>query len=174
MCQLRRGLRPEARVAGEAAHDGRLERLRYRGLDVPERDDQTLPLFRRDLRQRSELEWGAAREKLVQHRSERVEVRGRRHLLTGGLLRREIGGRPQDGAELGQPRGLGCPGNAEVRDLEHTVVAEQEVGRLDVSVHEPRVVRVLKAGAGLERQRLLPRPRGVSRRLPAFVPRRTP
>jgi hypothetical protein len=59
-------------------------------------------------------------------------------------LRREIGGRPQDAAGHGDLRHLGGRGDAEVRELGHAVLAQQDVARLDVAVQDPLVVRVVE------------------------------
>ena len=45
------------------------------------------------------------------------------------------------------------PGDSEVGDLQHVVVADEQVRGLDVAMDEPGRVRVLQAGARLERER---------------------
>jgi hypothetical protein len=69
------------------------------------------------------------------------------------LLGRDIGSGAEHGADLRQPGALGCACDAEVRDLQHAVVANEEVGRLDVAVDETRVVRMLEARARLHTKR---------------------
>ena len=73
----------------------------HRGLEVPHRNDRTLALLCCHLRKGSELERGSAGEKLVQHGSERIHVCGGGHLFAGGLLRGEVGSRPENGPVLG-------------------------------------------------------------------------
>ena len=92
-----------------------------------------------------------AGDRLHQHEGERVDV----GLAGEGLALRLLGRRVAGGAEHRAlrfgPRRLGQrPGQAEVGDAEPALLAEEEVGRLDVAVHEAPAVRVLEGPGGLE------------------------
>ena len=104
------------------------------------------------------LERWPAREHLIGDDAERVQVRPVVDRVAGGLLRREIGGRPERRPELGE-RGRACAvtaggavavarganrlGDAEVGDHGAAFGAEDVAG-LDVAVHHAMPVRVRK------------------------------
>jgi len=92
----------------------------------------------------------SAREQLVEHGAERVDVGRGGHVLAEGLLRGEVGRGAQNGADLSECGRLRRTRDPEVGDLERAVAPQQEVLRLHVAVDEPRLVRVLEPVAGLE------------------------
>src|SRR5204863_5445321 len=109
-------------------------------------------LLRGEVGDRVESVRRATGQQLVENRAERIEVRRCGRVLPGDLLGREVRRGAEDRAHLRVPRGLGGARDAEVGDLQYVVVAQQEIARLDVSVHESAVVRVLQTRARLETQ----------------------
>ena len=93
-----------------------------------------------------------SRQQRVQHRPEAVHVGGRGHrsLLSRRLLGRHVAGRPDDLSGLGQTgfAGLGLcsrqtPGKAKVGDVGLAVPVKQYVRRLQVTVQDAALVRVM-------------------------------
>ena len=92
---------------------------------------------------------------------EDVEHRGPQRPHVGGLvatgtardLGREVRRRPGDHAGLGEGRIRGDPGDAEVGELHLPGPVDQDVGRLDVAVHDPRGVCGGQGVGGLHEQR---------------------
>ncbi len=87
------------------------------------------------------------RETFVGDASERVHI-GSGRGVTGGVdeLRREVLGCPEQLARLGQQgQGLAL-GETEIREQSLSVIGEQDVGRLHVSVDEPLAVEGAEAG----------------------------
>ena len=70
-------------------------------------------------------------------------------LLAAGLLGREVGGRAEHRADLGDARLVGGPRDAEVGELDHVAVGDEQVAGLDVAVHDAVAVGVVEAAAGL-------------------------
>ena len=101
-------------------------------------------------------------DRLDQRQGQRVDVGLAVDGLAPGLLGRGVAGRAEhDAGGLG-PRRLGeGPGQAEVGDAQPAVLAEQEVGGLDVAVDEAPAVGVVEAAGRLEadQQRLRRRQR---------------
>src|SRR4029453_7394116 len=92
-----------------------------------------------------------AGEHLVEHAAERVDVGppvDRRGLdLLGGDV---VGGadpRAGPGQAAGRAEPLGEPGVGQVDVASFALAAEQDVGRLDVAVHQPAVVRRVEGGS---------------------------
>jgi hypothetical protein len=81
-----------------------------------------------------------AGEQLVQQHAGRVHVGAGVGDAARDLLRRQVRGRSDDhpGSGVADPRS--GPGQPEVSDLDRIAVAEQDVLRLDVPVHDPRLV----------------------------------
>ena len=93
-----------------------------------------------------------AGQQLVEHHPGGVDVGRRRQLLGLGLLGRHVRGRAEHLSRLGRQRLVAADhlGDAEVRDLQHLRLAEQEVLGLDVSVQDALRVGALHGGAGGE------------------------
>ena len=94
-----------------------------------------------------------ARQRVVEDAAERVDVGARVDLVAGELLgRHEVGG--ADPVAGGGQAGVGPHrlGEAEVGEV-GVLAVEQDVGRLDVAVHEPDGVRGVERGADLEADR---------------------
>jgi hypothetical protein len=112
-----------------------------------------------------------AGQRVVEHAAERVDVGARVDLLAGELLRRH----EVDGADplprRGQPR-LGADDlrEAEVGEV-GVLAAEQDVGGLDVAVHQPDGVRGVQRGADLRADRgdAVGRQQAVARQQPLEV-----
>ena len=92
-----------------------------------------------------------AGDRLDEDEAERVHVGLAVDGLALGLLRRGVAGGAEHGALRLGPRRLGQgAGQAEVGDAQPAVVAEQEVGGLDVAVDEAAAVGVVEGPGGLE------------------------
>ena len=98
-----------------------------------------------------------AGEQLEQHHAGRVDVSARAGGPAGHLLRRHVRDRADEQPGPGVPGRRLRPGQAEVGHLDPAVGGQQDVLRLDVTVHDPRGVRgrepVEHAGHDLQRRR---------------------
>ncbi len=95
--------------------------------------EQLAPVWRHD----GEL----ARQRLVHHDAERVDVRARLDLGADALLRRHVLGRAQRVARLRQRLRGRKLAHAEVEDLRDAVLAQKDVAGLEVAVDDPLLVR---------------------------------
>ena len=146
----------------------RLRHRRARPLGIPLADhpDQLLRIAGRDAVRL------AAREQLVQHDAERVDVaRGRDAAAAHLLGARVLGGHePHLGAglrrRLGRAVGLEQLGDAEVQQLRHPGGSDEDVAGLDVAVHDEALVRVLHGAADLPEEREA----AVDRQAPVVAP----
>ena len=87
-----------------------------------------------------------AGEHLIEQRAEGVDVRGRpdRPRLPDHLLGGHVAGSPDPGAAQCQRRlSFEVPRQPEIGDLGRALGREQDVGRLQVAVHDPGLVRHL-------------------------------
>ena len=82
--ELGRRSGPVGGVSRERAHNHVLERLRHRRGELAQRPERRA--IRRELCERLEPEGRLAREQLVEHGAERVDVGGRADVLTERLL----------------------------------------------------------------------------------------
>src|SRR5207249_3485577 len=86
-----------------------------------------------------------AREKLVQDRTEAVDIRRRcQGLLALGLLGRHVAGGADDGTALRlASAALHALGQAEVGDMRLTLAVEEDVAGLEVAVEDAALVGVV-------------------------------
>jgi hypothetical protein len=116
----------------------------------------------RDLLQPLVLDRGRAGQQLVEHHAERVDVAARVDvdLIHLRLLGRHVLERPDDQPQAREPRvlrqlRLGRLGQPEVDHLRHglaVIAGDEHVGRLEVAVDDPLLVRVLHGLADQDEQ----------------------
>ncbi len=133
------------RVLGRRARDHLVEGLGQVGA-LQTRRGRRVGDVRPQLRHVVVLREGdAAGEHLVEHAAERVDVRAPVDGAGLDLLGRHVVGGADPGARAGQTAGraeaLGQPEVGEVDVLVLALAADQDVGRLDVAVHQPALVR---------------------------------
>ena len=80
---------------------------------------------------------------------ERVEVSARSRLLAPRLLGREVGRRAEHRPDLRDARLVGGAGDAEIGELDHLGVGDEQIPGLDVAVDDPVAVGVVEAAARL-------------------------
>ena len=96
-------------------------------------------------------EWHLTRHRLDQGDSQRIDIRSPVDRAACRLLRRGVAGRPDQGLLGLGPRRLGDRSrDTEVSDPQSAHLVEEQVGRLDVAVHEPPIVSVSQALGRLE------------------------
>ena len=88
-------------------------------------------------------------ERLVTDGGERVDVDRGTGLAPLELLGRHVGGGAEDGAAARDAGRVGRRGDAEVDELRDRIVAQQDIRRLDVAVHDALGMRVVERGAQL-------------------------
>jgi len=98
------------------------------------------------------LERNLAREQLVEHAPEGIDVGLFVDRLPAGLLRRDVVARAHDRPGDRHPVDVDCMGDAEISDLRPPVAVEEDVLRLDVAVDEALVVREGEPARDLQRQ----------------------
>ena len=91
------------------------------------------------------LEGAAPGQRLEEHRPEREHVGAAVHLLAAPLLRRHVGGRPTGARPL--PQQVRQP---QVEQLDAAVLAQEDVARLQVPVHQPLAVDVRQRARRLQ------------------------
>ena len=84
----------------------------------------------------------APRERLDHHEAQGVDVGGRAHGLPADLLGGEVGRRADDDPGVGDARGVGDEGDAEVRQVRPPVAVEEDVAGRHVAVQDARPVHV--------------------------------
>src|SRR5262249_28104676 len=83
-----------------------------------------------------------------------VQVAASVNLGPFALFGRHVGSRPDDVADPGETLSrVGYPRDAEVADLQHSVVLEEEVGGLEIPVDNVSCMGSLKRSSGLNDQR---------------------
>ena len=107
---------------------------------------------------------GRAGEALIEHARQRVLVAAGVDALAGDLLGGEVVERAHEPAGVGR-HAAELLAHAEVGQVGVVVVVDQDVGRLDVAVHERGPVRRVERARDLpeQRQRPLERQRAVAR-----------
>jgi hypothetical protein len=83
-----------------------------------------------------------AGEAFEEHEAEGVDVDRLSDGLSLDLLGREVGRRAEHVAGRRQPRRVDEPGDPEVGETCHAVCPDQDVGRFDVTMHDPLTVDV--------------------------------
>ena len=91
----------------------------------------------------------SAGETFDEHRAERVDVSGRPDSLALDVLGRDVVDGSQELAAAGEAGRAEEPAQAEVRQVDVLVLVDENVGRLDIAVHEPAPM------GGVERLRCL-------------------
>ncbi len=140
------------RILGQQLGDDRLERSRHIGDELVEGLRQIVHLLVGDADGVLAAERWLAGDHLVQHDPERVEVAARVGLGALRLLGREVRGGAHHRADLGEvvlARGVHRSGDAEVGHLHLAVGPDQDVGRLDVAVHDTAGVGVAEGSRHL-------------------------
>ena len=100
---------------------------------------------------RIRLEGAPPGEQLERHHCKAVTVARRSRAFSPRLLGREIAGRSQDRAGLGEAREPCSAGDSEVPDVHVVAAVEQKVSRFDVTVHDAGSVGfVQRAGCLLQ------------------------
>ena len=77
-----------------------------------------------------------ARQHLIDHAAQGVEVAARIRLPSEGLLRRHVGDRAEHHAFHRQPRAIESDGEAEVAELGGAVLGEPDVAGLEIAVDD--------------------------------------
>src|SRR5215216_7898068 len=85
-------------------------------------------------------EWPTAGQAFVGDHAQRVDVAGWCRPLTDGLLWGQVASRAGDRVVLLVGVLTERLGDAEVSDLDHAIWADEQVGRLDVAVYQPRLM----------------------------------
>jgi hypothetical protein len=135
--------------------------------DGGQRGRRFLELAAKDFDGARRFERKPPRQHPVEDDPERVDVGRRRHLFALRLLGRHVRGRSHQGARIGERIGAGHAGDTEVGDLGATLLVEDDVRRLQVTMDQAPVMRVCKAGSDLSRDPLALR---VIQRLPPGEP----
>ena len=104
-------------------------------------------MLQRDLDRGLATEGRASGEHLVEHDAGAVDVGGGRHRLPARLLGRHVPRRADDRGGAAVGAALGQPGDPEIADLDPASIGDEDVGRLDVTVHDVFGVRVLERAA---------------------------
>ena len=92
-----------------------------------------------------------AHQRLEQRRAQRIDVRGGADGRVADLLGRHVRQRPQEAARLRLPE-VDQVSAAEVAQLRVAGGVEEDVGRLDVAMHDAALVRRAQRGQQVQRQ----------------------
>jgi hypothetical protein len=94
-------------------------------------------------------EWRHPLHRGIQRRTQREHISGKTSLLTPGRFRGQIGGCPRQDPGRSHRTVTHSTGNPKVSDLRGTVVGDQHVARLDIAMHDARLVRGAQRGGDL-------------------------
>ena len=148
------GLEAVGRELLDGAHDDALEGERHVGGAAVQRDGRIAPdavRARAPVALVAALEGPRAAEQLVEDDAQGEDVAAGVHRLAQDLLGGHVRGRPERRHVLEALRGRahrlvgGALGDAEVEDLHVAALADQDVGGLDVAVHDAALVGVGEA-----------------------------
>ena len=137
-------------IGGHGLEADALEPARHARFEARGRDRIALADRSDDLDDRAAVEGAPTGQALVEHRAHGVDVGALAHgaRLAARLLGRHVGRRAEEVAALGQvARHLHLARQAEVHQARVAALVDQDVGRLDVAVHQAVGVHVLQ-GAG--------------------------
>ena len=131
--------------------DGPFEGRRHAGAKHGHRARRLFEDLPRHLGRGRATEGRAAGHHLIDHRSQRPDVRARIGLLAPDLLGGHVGHGAHHRAGVGDPGLIGELGEAEVDDLHPSVRSHHDVARLDVAVDDPPLVGGCEAAGDLLR-----------------------
>ncbi len=154
------------RLLGHRMHDDRLEIARHPGLDLARERGGLRHVLVGDGHRRVRGERRTARDHLVEHHTEGIDIAAAVHAEALRLLGREVGGRAHNKTGLGDALTRADRSRyAEVGNLHLTVGSDEYVAGLHVAVHDTMAVRVTEGlrDVGGDRSR----PRRRERRLGA-------
>ena len=146
--ELRGGLESLELVLGERVQHHGIQCGGHSGVQRARRDRWLADVLVGDGGGTVAPEWRAAGEHLEEHHTGGVEVGAGIDGFTACLFRREVLGRSQHRARVGDRcRIVGHgPGDAEVHDLDLAVLGDHDVAGLDVTVHEQGTMAVFESG----------------------------
>ncbi len=155
--ELDRALVARRRVLGQRLEHQSVQGRRHRGFHGAGRRRVLIDVREGHRDRRIAPERGPPGEQLEEHHAGGVQVAARVHGPALGLLRGQVGRRPQDRrrAGAGVARVGGGPRDPEVHDLDRAGRGEHDVARLDVAVDDPVPVAVVQCrqdpGSDLQR-----------------------
>ena len=123
-------------AGGQEPHDQGVQGLRNLRVRLPRAARRTLRVLGGHVRWGGDVERDPPGEHLVEDHAQRVQVARRADPPAGRLLGGHVPRAAQDVPGLGDGGGLGCPGDAEVRDLRVSGPREEDVAGLDVAVDD--------------------------------------
>jgi hypothetical protein len=146
---------PLGRLLRQQLHHDRFDRRRNRGHDRAWWDDRCVDVLADHLERARADEREPARQKLVEHDAQRIEIRAAVHRLTHRLLGRHVRHRPDDRPRIGHATpSARAKGDAEVGQLHGAAVhrpRQEDVLGLEVAMHDPVRVGMLERLADAHR-----------------------
>ena len=133
---------PVVEIPGERGHRKALEPRRHVRADLVQRRRVEVAMHRDELERLIGLERKPSGQHPEQDHAERVDVAGGERRLPGGLLGRDVRGRSEHRAGLGERARVAHVRDPEVGDLRASLAVEEDVCRLEVAVDQPVRVRV--------------------------------
>ena len=131
-----------AGILGHRLRDHGVDTLGHIGARVPNARHRIADVLHCDRHQAVAGVWRPTREQLVGNHSQRVLVGALVAPAAVRLLRREVLARSEHRARGGECLvGVQCAGDPEVRHLRGAAPVDEDVVRLDVTVHDPELVR---------------------------------
>ena len=143
------------RILLQTAHDDLLETGGQIGPYLGQGKGRGIEMLARYLGHARAVERRVPGQHLVEHNTQRVDVRAGVDRLAADLLRRHVTGAADDGARARDPGPVGAGGDAEVGDLGVTLPVDEDVLGFDVAVDDACQMR--------RRQSLSHLPRNMAR-----------